>query len=522
MTQNPQKNLSHRAYGTCAAFFTVFIEAAMAASCGPSNSSPGIDAATDSTAGQDAHRDTGPRPDWYVPDALVSVCGNAVVEGDEVCDDGNTISGDGCNATCTSQDNWDFVANTHFAGDQNEVAMTCSDATAIAVWTDWAGLDGDGASIQMRWFGSDGIPLTTSQGDDHDIQVNEQTTGHQHQARVASLPSGGIVVVWTNSVSGQDGDISMRIFANDGSAVTSEATVNTTLAGDQQTPDVAVASDGTIVVVWADGSGQGPDNSSYGIKARLFDSAGTPVQNAQTGDTSEFQANSVTAGVQRDPTVSPTGNNGFLVAWSDQSGQLDSDGFGIAATVLDATGWTTGPGADFLVNSTTTGQQFMPRAALQPGNGLVVVWADESLTEDLQEFGIRARLLTDDGQFRQNNDGTDEDFQVNTTTAGSQELPAVAALSSGDFLTLWQDWSGADGSGSGIRARALTSNARPVIFLYSDSADDFGVDTTFVGSQRAPVVCSFGSWFMTAWVDESEHAPDGSGSGIRYRLVTGW
>ncbi len=34
----------------------------------------------------------------------VTICGNGVVDLDEACDDGNTTSGDGCNATCTSDE----------------------------------------------------------------------------------------------------------------------------------------------------------------------------------------------------------------------------------------------------------------------------------------------------------------------------------------------------------------------------------------------------------------------------------
>ena len=29
------------------------------------------------------------------------MCGNGIVETGEVCDDGNIVAGDGCNATCT-------------------------------------------------------------------------------------------------------------------------------------------------------------------------------------------------------------------------------------------------------------------------------------------------------------------------------------------------------------------------------------------------------------------------------------
>ena len=35
---------------------------------------------------------------------LASVCGDGVVEDGELCDDGNTIAGDGCSASCTSNE----------------------------------------------------------------------------------------------------------------------------------------------------------------------------------------------------------------------------------------------------------------------------------------------------------------------------------------------------------------------------------------------------------------------------------
>ncbi|HJL15922.1 MAG TPA: hypothetical protein RMH99_09710 [Sandaracinaceae bacterium LLY-WYZ-13_1] len=49
----------------------------------------------------DAGRDGGPGVDAFVPDAT---CGDGEVEGDEVCDDGNTEPGDGCSADCTSDE----------------------------------------------------------------------------------------------------------------------------------------------------------------------------------------------------------------------------------------------------------------------------------------------------------------------------------------------------------------------------------------------------------------------------------
>ena len=79
------------------------------------------------------------------------------------------------------------------------------------------------------------------------------------------------------------------------------------------------------------------------------------------------------------------------MVWTDGSGQLDQDGYGIAAVLVSSDGAV---GEEFLVNSTTAGQQMAPAAALQPGLGPAVVWQDHSLTEDLQDFGIRARPVS--------------------------------------------------------------------------------------------------------------------------------
>src|SRR5262245_27703666 len=37
----------------------------------------------------------------FVAAAQVPVCGNAVIEAPELCDDGNLVSGDGCDINCT-------------------------------------------------------------------------------------------------------------------------------------------------------------------------------------------------------------------------------------------------------------------------------------------------------------------------------------------------------------------------------------------------------------------------------------
>ncbi len=74
------------------------------------------------------------------PDAPVTpptaVCGNAVQEGSESCDDGNLTNGDGCSATCTTEP-------THYCGDNdiNQPTEQCDDGNIA---------NGDGCSAQCQ------------------------------------------------------------------------------------------------------------------------------------------------------------------------------------------------------------------------------------------------------------------------------------------------------------------------------------------------------------------------------------
>ena len=66
----------------------------------------------------------------------VAVCGNAVQEGSELCDDGNITNGDGCSATCTTEP-------THYCGDNdiNQPTEQCDDGNIA---------NGDGCSAQCQ------------------------------------------------------------------------------------------------------------------------------------------------------------------------------------------------------------------------------------------------------------------------------------------------------------------------------------------------------------------------------------
>jgi len=472
----------------------------------------------------DARADGYVWPDAYVPpDAAPPACGDGVVEGDEVCDDGNVVSGDGCNATCTMNDEWDLVATTVFAGDQKDPALACGADAVGLVFTDWNGVDGDGASIRFRLFGSDGRPRVGFQGTDVEITLNATGLGHQSQPRVAMRPDGSFVVVWKDesNATGAKPDVRGRLIAADGQPLADDFLLSDDPAGEQAEPAVAVDADGGFLAVWTDNQVPGGDGSGYGIRGRLFAADGSPRVQPGTGTDVAFQVNHVTASNQFQPDVAFLGDR-YLVVWTDGSGQLDAAGYAIAGILLSTDATPLGAGTDFLVNSTTASQQVTPRIAAQSGIGAVVVWSDDSQTTDLSSYGIRARLLDLDGTARVNAISLDDgDFAVNTTFQAGQQLPRVAALEDGRFAVIWQDWSAADGSGAGIMARLFTPTGGPIVSDLSPAGDDFPVNTTFWDAQLTPTICVTGTWFFSAWEDQSAQEPDTSGSGIRYRLLPG-
>ncbi len=136
----------------------------------------------------------------------------------------------------------------------------------FAVAWDGAGLAGIFPSIYVQRYDSLGV----AQGG-----VITAATGTVLQARsnasIAMEPSGDFVVAWESS--NQDAlftsGVYARLYAADGTSLTSEFAVNQTTTGDQAAPVAAVAA-GSYVIAW---SGEGSGDTD-GIFVRRFNSAG--------------------------------------------------------------------------------------------------------------------------------------------------------------------------------------------------------------------------------------------------------
>jgi hypothetical protein len=161
-------------------------------------------------------------------------------------------------------------------------------------------------------------------------------------------------------------------------------------------------------------------------------------------------------------------------------------------------------GAEFRVNSTTTGDQFAPAVARDLAGNFVVAWASEE--SDPTDTSVYAQ--------RYNSFGTPQggQFRVNTFTTGIQTRPAIAMDSDGDFVVVWQSgtsnsgiFPGQDGSGSGVYAQRFNS-------LGIAQGGEFRVNSVTTSDQDAPAVAMDGSGnFVVAW---NNFNGDGNGVGV--------
>lgn len=197
----------------------------------------------------------------------------------------------------------------------------------------------------------------------------------------------------------------------------------------------------------------------------------------QTPVGAEFRLNSYTTGLQQFPSVATNPLGGFVVAWRSPH---DGSGFGVFARRFDLAG--TPQGAEFQVNETTAYDQSDPSIAADAAGNFVVAWS--SLLQDGSFNGIFA------GRFDSGGAPLAAEFRVNTTTAGSQNQSAVAMAPSGRFVVAWQ---GDDGSHSGVFAQPFTDTATPV-------GPELLVNTYTTGQEDNPSVAMDAAGdFVVAW-----------------------
>ena len=277
----------------------------------------------------------------------------------------------------------EIVVNTYTTSTQDipEVAID-EDGSFIVVWKSEGSLGSDNSSnsIQAQRFASDGSFVAG------EFQVNTYTTNTQFSPDVAYRPDGGFVIAWGSSGSSGDDSDSLSIqaqrFDSAGSMVGTELQVNSYTTSFQRDPKLGVHDDGSFIVIWSSFASPGDDSDNRSILGRRFDSSGAPIGN-------DFQINTYTTASQTTADVAVLDSGEFMVAWRTY-GDLVDDGPSTQAAFFDSSGSQVG--AQFIVNSYTTGIQYSPSISSDGKRRFVVTWGSDTSTGSDQDLSsIQAR-----------------------------------------------------------------------------------------------------------------------------------
>lgn len=342
---------------------------------------------------------------------------------------------------------------------------------AVVVWTS-PNQDGSGLGVFGRRFAPDGTAVTG------EFLVSQTTTGNQQRAAVAVASSGTTVVVWESDQGGTT-DVWARLFGVNNIPLSGEFLVSSTQTLLQARPSVAIADDGTVMVVWESNA-----SGTWNVMGRRFDATGTAL-------TGEFIISETTAGDQRGPSVAMNATGEAVVTWtSTQDGQgtevyarryaangtplghevrvnqtLTGNADG-AEVAVDADGgfvvaWTSNQSGDndifarrysntgvaltneFVVNSTRSGDQLRVGVGVSPGGNFTIVWSSDS--QDPSGFAIVGRRFSAGGVAMTG------EFMVNTTTTADQDNASVAVGANGDFAVTWEGMGPVDDEGILLR-----------------------------------------------------------------------
>jgi hypothetical protein len=235
--------------------------------------------------------------------------------------------------------------------------------------------------------------------------VNTTTAGSQAEPTIAVLPDGGSVVAWTDIGTTPD-VVRIQRFDAFGTPVGSETTIGAA-SGISGSSQVAVLPDGRYALVWM--------SSSTEISLQRFQANG-----ALDGGPTVVTSNALASFSVPFDLIGLANNTYALVYASQTVGERD-----VALRVISGAGVV---GAEIVVDNLAGSEQSTPYLSATASN-ILVTWTDISAN-----FGdIQAR------SFSLTGGSPTTEVTVNTTTAGTQIYSPVALLITNNHVVVWND-----------------------------------------------------------------------------------
>ena len=359
-------------------------------------------------------------------------------------------------------------------GDQVNAHAAVSGSTAFVVWQDNA-VDGDGLGI-----GSRVLNLQTGSASPQIHRVNQQGLFNQENPTVLTLADGSAVVAWQSGKPGKQ-SIHARRLSRAGVPQGDEWVLSEAALGSHEAPVLAELPGRGFAMAW---QAIGSDGVSSKIHLQTFNASGSPSTARRIIGTSAL--------VDRSPTLSVLPNGALAVAWVAEQASADVLSLGgqatrreansdIFAQILQADGTSVSP---IWVNGSPSPCD-RPSMATLPSGKLLIGWSEYDL-DAKSSWDIRATTVTASGII-QGSPVTLNDFRAYDQTA-----LRITAGSEG-ALAVWST-RGADGSGLGVAAKAITASGLP-------AGDELVLNQTRKNDQFAPTAVATADGYRAIWSD---------------------
>ena len=402
------------------------------------------------------------------------VClGGTCIESAPGCPDGNNVDWDGCTKGVLSE----FLVNTHEADDQRRpVVATPADGSFVVAWQSNI-QDNSGWGIFAQRYDSFGLEAGG------EFQVNETTALAQSGPDVAALTDGRFIIAWSGQGADDDEGVYARIFDADGQESVGEKMLNVSTVGKQTQVQVVAHMAGSFGAVWT-----GSDDWAFGIKGGRYKPDGSMM-------TAEMQLNEYIGGNEYFPAAGVLPNGYSAVVWvSEDINTAHRDIFG---RVFNSIGAPTG--TEFQVGEDPTAEQ--SGVVLAPygvvGNaGFVVVWSDDKADGD--DLGLQGQRYSQTGILN------GSEFGVNDYVTGPQELPAVAARDTKEYIVTWSGVG--ENNKKGVFARRFGASGNPVapaarVNVYDAESGPWSNDVAYFDNGQ----------YVVVWENQDQ---DGDGYGV--------
>ena len=321
-------------------------------------------------------------------------------------------------------DGSEFRVNGATAGSQSSPAVAATADGGFTVAWVGATTTGTSAGIWAQRFGATGAKVGA------EFRVDTTKGKFQSAPTITAATPGGFAIAWVGSdVAGTSYKTFVQIYGATGAKVGAERVASKTLMKRLISPPSIARITGGFVVVWP--------SAAAATGNPIIDGQRLTAAGALSG--TEFAITSASF-AQQDPAVAGTSDGGFAVAWT--SLKQDGSGAGIYAQLYKATGAKTG--ATFRVNTAVASDQAEPSISARPGGGFTVAWT--STNQDGSGKGAYAK------RYSATAAPLDVEFRLNTTTSGHQHQPAAAIANGNDFVAAWTSV-GQDGSLEGVYAQ---------------------------------------------------------------------